>query len=546
MTGAGAVVGLNPIHRDLVAVGRCKNGNALPNRLRRVACASVVKRIHIGDAALVASHSAAACTVDQVADQITHIAGVVFGNGGQRGPPIHQHRRVVRGRHVEGDGVGRRIQVHATVGAAAVVLHLKCEVCVAGAVGIACRGEHQLARVDVGHADHITGGHCAAVRSACERQRASAWQCRELDRRQRVGRAGGRILRVGKTKVGCAQRVRGVLAQRERGIGTGWRVVHPRDVKAQRVSAGAKAEAVVHLEAQAGLGRAIEVGAGREAQLAGADVGHGNDLIGAYRSPAAAVVLQCASSGQRCDLDRGESVTFNIGITAKVARRKNDGGVFQRRRAGVAAGRRVVEQNGLAGRRNRGARDARVVVRVGRGKADGAARDAGRGAGVVVHNGAGHVLHQRIGRAGVEGESPGAAVRNPGGIGRANLRAAGHQLVAAGVEPDGAATGDAGWQIERVGGFGVGRDLHDQRARTPLAAGGVAQRHGTGHMHGRELGVGRGASGADVWRRVQINRKGLADNAALAVADLHGETVAADIPASRRISRYRPGDGAAA
>ena len=69
----------------------------------------------------------------------------------QRGDRVvGARRRIVDRGHVDAHGIGGLIQVHATVGGAAVVLHLEGEARVARAVGVGHRGEHQLAARDVG------------------------------------------------------------------------------------------------------------------------------------------------------------------------------------------------------------------------------------------------------------------------------------------------------------------------------------------------------------------------------------------------------------
>ena len=64
---------------------------------------------------------------------------------------IPARRGVVDGGDVDGDGVGRLVEIDATVGRAAVVLHLEGEVGVARAVGVGRRGELQQAGSDVRH-----------------------------------------------------------------------------------------------------------------------------------------------------------------------------------------------------------------------------------------------------------------------------------------------------------------------------------------------------------------------------------------------------------
>ena len=125
-------------------------------------------------------------------------------------------------------------------------------------------------------------------------------------------------------------------------------VIDRGDVEGERVGAGAETEAVIDLEAQAGLTVAVQVGAGGEAQFAGVDVGYRNDLILCYVRPTAAVVLQGAGGRQGGDLDRGKGVwrRIAIGVGAEVGTGQYNGRVFKRCGAVVGAGGREVDQDG--------------------------------------------------------------------------------------------------------------------------------------------------------------------------------------------------------
>ena len=81
--------------------------------------------------------------------------------------------------------LGRRVEIDAAVGRAAVVLHLEGEAGVGRAVGVGGRREHEQPARDVGDRDELPGRH----RHAVVGQRAGGRQRRDLDGQEVVGRA---------------------------------------------------------------------------------------------------------------------------------------------------------------------------------------------------------------------------------------------------------------------------------------------------------------------------------------------------------------------
>ena len=94
--------------------------------------------------------------------------GGVFERGDR---VVGARRRVVDRGDVDGDRVGRRVEVDAAVGGAAVVLHLEGEARVAGAVGVGRRGELEQPAGDVGQrrSNWPARHRHAVVGAACRR-----------------------------------------------------------------------------------------------------------------------------------------------------------------------------------------------------------------------------------------------------------------------------------------------------------------------------------------------------------------------------------------
>src|SRR5207248_1447003 len=150
----------------------------------------------------------------------------------------HRHRVVGAGRgvvdrgHVDGQRVGRLVEVDPAVGGAAVVLDLEGERGVAGAVGVGRRAELELSGGDIGGRDELAGGN----RHAVVGQTAGARQGGDLDRQQRIGagRAGG-VGRVGKAEIGRRDGVVAYTTLFRSVVGAGRGVVDRGHVDGQRV-----------------------------------------------------------------------------------------------------------------------------------------------------------------------------------------------------------------------------------------------------------------------------------------------------------------------
>ena len=167
--------------------------------------------------------------------------------------------RVIDRRDVEGQGVGHRVQVAATVGRSAVVAQLEAEAGMPGAMGVLGRGEDQLAGVDGRAADELPPRHCGAV----ELQAAGTLKVREHDARERIA------VDVGEAEVRGRQHARRVFQDRERGVrsrrrgvGGGGDEAHVvEDDDAVGAAQAQQVEAQQRLAALQALGQLHEVGA---------------------------------------------------------------------------------------------------------------------------------------------------------------------------------------------------------------------------------------------------------------------------------------------
>ena len=189
---------------------------------------------------------------------------------GGRVERIEGHDRgVVDRADIDRDGVGRRIEVDAIIGGAAVVADLETDDGVAGAVGILGRREDQVA-------DVANGNLCAdADRVAGELEAAATGDAGDEHRGELVCR---RVVRVAEAEVGCGEGVALVLVDRDRVVGTGRRVVDRCDGDRDRVHVGQGATGTGVPEVIGGDGelvRAVEVGGRVIAQprQRGADAG---------------------------------------------------------------------------------------------------------------------------------------------------------------------------------------------------------------------------------------------------------------------------------
>src|SRR5205085_1282301 len=128
-------------------------------------------------------------------------------------------RGVVHTGDVEGDGVGRLVEIDAAIGGGAVVLHLEGEGGIAGAVGVGRRGEHQLAGGDVADRDELPIGDGNAI----ELERAGGGGGGDLDGGEVVGRA---VMRIAEAEIGGGQSARRVLVDGDGVVGAVRGVVH--------------------------------------------------------------------------------------------------------------------------------------------------------------------------------------------------------------------------------------------------------------------------------------------------------------------------------
>ena len=87
---------------------------------------------------------------------------------------ICARRGVVDRGDVDRDRVGRRVEIDAAVGRAAVVLHLEGEAGIARAIGIGSRRELQQAGSDVGHGDELARRDRHVVELQRARSRAAS------------------------------------------------------------------------------------------------------------------------------------------------------------------------------------------------------------------------------------------------------------------------------------------------------------------------------------------------------------------------------------
>ena len=139
--------------------------------------------------------------------------------------------------------------------------------------------------------------------------------------------------------------------------------------------------------------------------------------------------------------------------------------VLSRRTAdGYAAGGRIVDGHNRHDLRNGGS----ASVSVSCGESDAARGRAWRVAAVVEYQSLSGRLHTGVGGGAVEVEGPGCTAVQGVSIGAANLRAASHQFVARGFEPDAAAAGVDAGQDELVCCLAVGADLNFQAAAVPV------------------------------------------------------------------------------
>ena len=266
--------------------------------------------------------------------------------------------------------------------------------------------------------------------------------------------------------------VQRIFADREhdwRGRGHYRRIVHRGDVDAQgacdRIEVDAAvggAAVVLHLEAEAGQGRAAAVGDRGVDQLAGGDVGRRHELAG---RDGGAVQAQAARLRQARDLHGDQGVGVDVG-EAEVGHVQYQRRVFQGGDGAVRAVRRIVHADQVDG--GAGA-DAGVAVDVGAGD-----RDHARGQ--VRQVGGVHVLH--CAQADLE-------------VGRIDAVRTRCRVVA---EGDGGA-------VVAAHGHAEDGQLGHQGVRDEQLLGGAVLRVGQGHDHAGDVAVLVGDAGVGSGQR---------------------------------------------
>ena len=277
---------------------------------------------------------------------------------------VRTSRRVVHRCHVEGDGVRARVQVHTAVGRAAVVLHRKLEVRVAGPVGVERRREHQLVQRNVARRHQLVRRNIQAV----ELERAAAGQLSDFDGQQRVRR---RVAGIAEPKVCHRERVGSVFERGDGLVRTSRRVVHRCHVEGDGVRARVQVHAgvgraavVLHRKLEVRVARPVGVGHRGEHQLIQRNVARRYRLV---CSDVHAVELERAAAWQLGDFDGQQRVRRRVADIAKpkVGHRERVGSVFERSDGLVRARRRVVHRRDIKGDGVR----ARVQVRTAVGRA---------------------------------------------------------------------------------------------------------------------------------------------------------------------------------
>ncbi len=121
--------------------------------------------------------------------------------------------------NVERDGIGRRIEVDAAVGVAAVVLDLKIEIRVTRADAMQARHVNKSAPDDVAEADQVID----VDRRPVVKKRPSRWQRANLHGQEIIPR---RIARVTEPEIALGERVGRIVRQGDGLVGAGGRVVY--------------------------------------------------------------------------------------------------------------------------------------------------------------------------------------------------------------------------------------------------------------------------------------------------------------------------------
>ncbi len=179
-------------------------------------------------------------------------------------------------------------------------MHFEPEGIVTRAIDIRGRHEGQLAGVDVSPGNHLVEGDVAAVIL----QGPGAFQGGNLHLAEAVG------VHIGKVKVSGSEGIGGVFIGGNRVIACRGGVLDGADIDSHLIGRGAVLGAVMDLEPEGIVTRAIGIGGRSEGQLAGVDVGFSNHLVGGHIR---AVTAQSARGFQGCNLYLSQAVPVDIG-----------------------------------------------------------------------------------------------------------------------------------------------------------------------------------------------------------------------------------------
>ncbi len=208
-------------------------------------------------------------------------------------------RRVVHRRHVDGQRIGRGIQVHAAIRRTAVVLHLEGEESRARRTR---RGRKtELARNNIADQNTLANGNRNAV------------QCQRADRRQGCDSHSEQgvcrhVIDVTEAKIPCCKDI-GRVFRRDNGcVCTRRRIIHRCHVDRHRIGAcvdiGAAvcgAAIVLNTEGESCITRTVGVRHRRKHQKTSIDIGNRDALVDRNRD---AVQAQGTRGGQRGNRDR--------------------------------------------------------------------------------------------------------------------------------------------------------------------------------------------------------------------------------------------------
>src|SRR5262245_49987931 len=222
---------------------------------------------------------------------------------------------------------------------------------VGAAVLVQIGGEAQPSGRDVGIADHLVQRDRGLDAGAGGVELHPSPTRRSSD----LHRGKGRAFDIGVgAKVAEREHQGRVLGGGDRVVGRGGRIVHRGDVGGERVAGSAEGGAVGDLGDDGGVGAAVLVQIGGEAQPPGGDVGSADHLVQRDPGPgagAAAVELELAVGVKGADSLPGRRPSDLIGVGAKVAEREHQGRVLGGGDRVVGRGGRIVHRGYVGGER---------------------------------------------------------------------------------------------------------------------------------------------------------------------------------------------------